>query len=342
MTKTRDFWLDHAKGVLIILVVFGHFFGEYSAIEGNIIINNLYTIIYFFHMPLFILLTGYFYNPNRPNRVISLFVIYLIWQVLNDILNAYFYDYQLFPLNLQKIANVFDPNWTLWYLLSVVIWMTITPYVLLLRRPALIIFLQALVVGAIIDVPAALSLRRMLMFYPFYIIGYYARKNNWLHSTSPFFTLVRRLSWPIVIVFIIGLIYLNLQGEIIPKQFFMKYSYYKFGYTPLPGMINQIILYASMLLFSLAFLNILPKKKEIGWLAEFGRKSLYIYLTHTLFIRLFKDTFGFLIGDQDIPLLFWSIVGTIFYLAAFKFLELDLFFRPIIQPKLNWLFKKSK
>ena len=63
--KVRDPYFDNAKLLLIFLVIFGHliqpFVEDYSQIE------DLYYLIYTFHMPGFILISGYFSkNIRRP------------------------------------------------------------------------------------------------------------------------------------------------------------------------------------------------------------------------------------------------------------------------------------
>lgn len=50
--KERSLYWDTIKGLLIILVVFGHC--------GTAVGNNLLSVIYSFHMPLFILVSGFF------------------------------------------------------------------------------------------------------------------------------------------------------------------------------------------------------------------------------------------------------------------------------------------
>jgi fucose 4-O-acetylase-like acetyltransferase len=54
----REKWIDIARGILIILVVFGHsaFIQYYS---------NWHSIIYWFHMPSFFFLSGYVFKPKE-------------------------------------------------------------------------------------------------------------------------------------------------------------------------------------------------------------------------------------------------------------------------------------
>ncbi len=55
MKPQREKWLDAAKGLAIILVVLGHCLNHFD----NEILHSLCEIIYLFHMPLFVLLSGY-------------------------------------------------------------------------------------------------------------------------------------------------------------------------------------------------------------------------------------------------------------------------------------------
>lgn len=71
--KTREKWVDDVKVIACILVVLGHFFQ--SMTKANILPeNNLYgwfnTTIYYFHVPLFFICSGYLYQKySRVNSV---------------------------------------------------------------------------------------------------------------------------------------------------------------------------------------------------------------------------------------------------------------------------------
>ena len=63
--KTREKWVDDVKVIACILVVLGHFFQ--SMTKANILLeNDLYqwfnTTIYYFHVPLFFICSGYLYQ----------------------------------------------------------------------------------------------------------------------------------------------------------------------------------------------------------------------------------------------------------------------------------------
>ena len=56
MSGKRDIAFDMMKGIGILLVIIGHVAHGYG----------LYPIIYVFHMPLFFIVSGYFYKPKQP------------------------------------------------------------------------------------------------------------------------------------------------------------------------------------------------------------------------------------------------------------------------------------
>lgn len=57
----RNVYFDVIKGIAIILVAFGH---SLQAIVPDVQNNKLFLSIYMFHMPLFMLVSGYFYYPS--------------------------------------------------------------------------------------------------------------------------------------------------------------------------------------------------------------------------------------------------------------------------------------
>lgn len=84
MSNERDFSFDFIKGILIYLVIYGHVILYQEGVE-----DPFHTIIYTFHMPLFIFVSGYFAGStlNGPlsnciNKVSRRFIIPgVIWCV---------------------------------------------------------------------------------------------------------------------------------------------------------------------------------------------------------------------------------------------------------------------
>ena len=78
--RTREKWVDDVKVIACILVVLGHFFQ--SMMKANILPeNDLYgwfnTTIYYFHVPLFFICSGYLYQKYskvKMTRLVALVI----------------------------------------------------------------------------------------------------------------------------------------------------------------------------------------------------------------------------------------------------------------------------
>lgn len=66
MNNKRLIWVDSLKGWLILLVVMGHAI-QYCMKDGECESNYWWNLIYSFHMPAFMTLSGFVnYRPNTP------------------------------------------------------------------------------------------------------------------------------------------------------------------------------------------------------------------------------------------------------------------------------------
>lgn len=76
MGNKRVAYLDIAKGIGIIMVVWAHARGPFS------------NYMYLFHMPLFFLISGYLYSENKPlkqfliGKIKSIYIPFVFWNVL--------------------------------------------------------------------------------------------------------------------------------------------------------------------------------------------------------------------------------------------------------------------
>src|SRR5699024_7327324 len=128
--KVRDPYLDNAKAILITLVVIGHPLNSVNSYLGG----ALETWIYAFHMPAFVMISGYLSRsyrnePRQTGRLLSsLLVPYMIFQLIHACLRVLINgsDFNV---------NMFHPSWTLWFLLALFIWRLCTPLLKSLRYP---------------------------------------------------------------------------------------------------------------------------------------------------------------------------------------------------------------
>nr|MCX3330604.1 acyltransferase family protein [Bacillus pacificus] len=76
MNKSRDSYFDNAKFLLIFLVVFGHILRSF--INDNEFMLYLYKFIYTFHMPAFILVSGFFAKGFKRSGYVKKLAVKLI------------------------------------------------------------------------------------------------------------------------------------------------------------------------------------------------------------------------------------------------------------------------
>lgn len=110
----RDKTVDTLKYVLIIFVVIGHTLPKFM---GGVILTHLMNSIYLFHMPLFVVISGYL-THRQPiakfkDTMLSLFLTLCTFEIISLVLKALVY-HTLIPL--------YQPYWTLWYLLCLILW----------------------------------------------------------------------------------------------------------------------------------------------------------------------------------------------------------------------------
>lgn len=71
--RTREKWVDDVKVIACILVVLGHFFQSMtkaSILPENDLYERFETTIYYFHVPLFFICSGYLYQKySKVNSV---------------------------------------------------------------------------------------------------------------------------------------------------------------------------------------------------------------------------------------------------------------------------------
>ena len=126
MKKSRDPFWDAAKGVAIVLVAFGHAIQYGSGRDflwGSLYFNQrVFQFIYSFHMPLFMLISGYFFNKTLShkktidivvNKFQNLFVPIVCFTIIKLVLrflfsNSHSWDISSFPFYL------IDTLWFLW------------------------------------------------------------------------------------------------------------------------------------------------------------------------------------------------------------------------------------
>lgn len=287
MTEKRDFVLDNVKGLLIILVIFGHLI-EPFIFRGNSYLDDIYTAIYIFHMPAFIFVSGYFSKKHNVKKILEIFIVYSFWQlIVYPFVISFIRDKSFLDI----IRGIGAPFKTYWYLVSLLAWRILTPYIAKIKY----IFPITLIVGVVfglIDSPVNLahfSVGRTITFYPFFILGY-CFKREYVYSIRQFIN--RRVGLILFsLVIAVGVCFLNadLKDLVSPKAvnkiLYGKNFYDEIYKNPVVGVMYKTVLYCVQLLSVLFLLSWVSSTKNI--LCKIGGNTMFTYLSHALAIEIF-------------------------------------------------------
>ena len=288
--KNRDFQFDTIKGILIVLVVLGHSF-SYATFKSNEFVFNLYTGIYLFHMPLFIFISGYFSKRHNEKRIMELFLLYVLWQL---VINPLFSIVILEESVGSAFNSLFYPHKSYWYLLSFIIWRIITPYTSKLRYILPLSILAGLGIGfSIHGNLSAFSYGRTIAFYPFFIAGY-------LTTSEHLSTLKAKISKYLgatifILLLIFGIFYIqSLNDQVntfrdLDEFLLQRKTYADFLVNPIKGPFIRGFTY--LISFGLVILPFTFITSKNNFLVKWGQNSLFIYLSHVLVLNLLKDSF---------------------------------------------------
>ncbi len=315
----RDNRIDSLKGLLIILVIVGHVITTLDNV--NVINHAVMGLIYVFHMPLFILISGYLTkSPEQQTSremwrgVANILITLAIFQLLDSIrIHLYGGDFltamERFPLGV------------LWYLLSLVCWKIMLHYTpqALLRRPLLYlgIALVMSVLCGLTRLGGLLSLQRTMNFYIFFLLGYYYRqgmissrwwKNNWLHGG--------------IVVVLLPLIFWLFPrcGNVMNGA----------DYYGLNGIPEKVLILCCSIAMSLLVFNLVRDNKLLRII---GKDSMFYFLYHSFFVDAVLNIYA---RQYDLPrTLPFILLYSAMIVAVLMVMSRINFFRWFTSPKIK-------
>lgn len=255
-------------------------------------------IIYSFHMPAFIFISGYFskketFREMFSSSVIRFLVLFLFIQTLYDFFNHFWFGNRI-------SFDYHIPNFTLWFLCSMIFWKVALQVVIRWKWSLVVFGLLFLTHRFWIPDLSVVAIGRSISFSFFFFIGYYAK------PLIQHFIAFKPLSERPLLTKLIGLFgfisvfTLYKVGVInIPTQWFFGYFKnfdldYSIGYL----VFYQVVVFVLSAIM-IAFFFMMVPKKEYDW-TKYGKFTLTVYLLHG-FIRhvmvredllLTFDTFG--------------------------------------------------
>ena len=269
----RDLVLDHARALLVVLVVLGHVLAEVPGPFARV----LSVWVYAFHMPAFVFVCGYLARtyrgaPHQVTRIVTgLLVPYAVFQLVHAVIRA-------LTLDNGFSVRFLTPSWTMWFLLALAMWRLVTPVLRALRWPLATALLMSVVAPLMEDLDQTLTLARFFSFLPFFVAGLLVTPEHLAILRS------RGMRWAGLGVLGAGLVLAVVLRDHASKGVFMfSTTYADLDMDPLTGMSVRVLALACGALGTAAVLAIVPDDHR--WWSFVGRRTMYVYLLHAVAIN---------------------------------------------------------
>ncbi|MEV7321618.1 acyltransferase family protein [Streptomyces sp. NPDC093970] len=274
--RQRDAFFDNAKYLAIVLVAMGH---SWEPLKGDSrVLEAVYCVVYAFHMPAFIVISGYFsrnfdMRPDRLKRLITGVVVpYVLFETGYSLFERYVND------SPGQDISLLDPWYLTWFLCALFVWRLTTPIWRAVRHPLPVAFVIAMLASVSPSIGDDLDLQRVLQFLPYFVLGLCLRPEH--------FRLVRR--WPVRIaavpVFAFALVF---SWWSVPRMntawFYHRDSAQELGVPWWCGPVMVLAMFGCSILLTAGFLSWVPGRRM--WFTAMGAGTLYGYLLHGFVVK---------------------------------------------------------
>ncbi|MGO5317182.1 acyltransferase family protein [Paraeggerthella sp. LCP19S3_G8] len=308
--KQRVAYYDNLKGILIVLVVVGHLL-EPVAVSANMTTMQFVDFIYLFHMPLFIFVSGLFCKSICKKGIfradVALFymtVCFLLYSglQLERVLLGTFKSYDLFTLSNGSIP---------WYLMALAAYVVAVPLFSRIKPTVALAgaFFLAIASG-FSDAGDFLTASRILVYLPFFLLGFYMRHEWILQSLERFenstflwskLTALRVVAVVGLGILLIGFFMLDEEMLVFCKKLFTGRNSYE-SISSSSGLDVSVVVcciarasYYVVVCLASACVMVLTPRRKLFLLTGTGAHSLQTYILHP-FVYYALNKYGFSSG----------------------------------------------
>jgi fucose 4-O-acetylase-like acetyltransferase len=272
--SARDPFFDNAKLLLVTLVVVGH---SWTLLPDVSTSSPVYVFLYAFHVPAFVLVTGYlsrsfrFTRANLRRLVNTVVAPYLVFETLLALFRTVVGHESLGMLYL-------SPHWPLWYLTALFFWRLATPLLVRLRPPvSLAVAVGVCLLGGL-NTLDALDLPRILGLLPFFVAGLVMTREQLDRLARPRVRVAAALL--LAAAFVVA--------SVVAGTFSMEWLYWRTGYPDLgvPFWLGASLRLGLLVVggvLALGALSLVPRSRR--WFTPLGAASLVVYLFHGFVVK---------------------------------------------------------
>ncbi|MEU5595188.1 acyltransferase family protein [Streptomyces sp. NPDC020298] len=329
----RDAFFDNAKYLAIVLVAMGHAWEPLRS--GSRAVTALYMVVYAFHMPAFIVVSGYFSrgfdaSPAKIKRLVTgLVVPYVVFET------AYTLFTRWSDGAWDRPVSLLDPLYLTWFLAALFIWRLTTPLWLRVRHPLPLALGIAALATLSPSIGSDLDLQRTLQFLPYFVLGLCLRPEH--------FRLVRRRAVRVVAaVALAGALALAYWAA--PRfdyaWFFHRDSAADLGVPAWYGPVMTLAVFGCSLTLVACFLAWVPGRRT--WFTALGAGTLYGYLLHGFVVQAANHWNWSRFGRPHDPLgeLAVTLVAGL-VVTALCTAPVRRVFRCVVEPRLDRAFRRD-
>lgn len=309
MQKRIALW-DNLKLFLIFLVALGHLTIQYQ--DTSYMFASMTFIIYTFHMPAFIFISGLFSkhainNDKAPvKKAFGFIVICFFIKILNYAANL--------PFGKNIDFDFFYVDDVPWYMLAMGIWYLLTWAIKNIDSKYIITV--SIVLGCFAGYMQSdadfLCILRVVTFFPFFYLGYISDRETIAEKTQKKGARIFSAIFFISFIVIIAAFYKDLE-QLFPLLTGRR-KFADLEYLEDIGFLLRFVYYVlcSALIFSIIALC---PRKELK-ISKYGRRTLQIYVYHRPFLYIMKNAGLFYLIKQIGPGWEWPAVVVIILLTA--------------------------
>jgi fucose 4-O-acetylase-like acetyltransferase len=329
----RDAFFDNAKYLAIVLVAMGH---SWEPLKGDSrVLEAAYTVVYAFHMPAFIIISGYFsrsfdMRPDRLRRLITgVAVPYIVFETAYSLFKRYG-DHD--P---GMSVSLLDPWYLTWFLVALFVWRLTTPLWKTVRWPLPLAVAVAMLATLSPDIGDDLDLQRVLQFLPYFVLGLCMKPEH--------FQMVRRRAVRVLSVPVFaGALLVGWWA--VPRMnaawFYHRDSAEELGAPWWSGPVMVLAMMGCSLLLTACFFAWVPRRRM--WFTTLGAGTLYGYLLHGFVVKA-GDFYGWFdhkwlhgpLGEILVTLVAGAVV-TLLCTAPVRRV-----FRFVMEPDMRWAFQRD-